>query len=163
VLAMYGALYSFSLLYANVLVATGATTRLLLVQVGWVLVLAPGIVVGFRAAGLVGAAWAHVLTIGVIALPGYLWAALRSTGQAPRVLVPALVRPAIGAAVGGVAAWMASVGLSDDLLALAVGGTAGVGAYLVLTAPLLVPYVPASVGRRLERLAWSGHDKARKM
>lgn len=159
VLAVYGALYSFSLLYANVLVATGATTRLLLVQICWVLVLAPAIVVGFRMSGLVGAAWAHVLTIAAIALPGYAWAALRATGQKVQVLARVLVRPAAGAVVAGGAAWVASAGLGHDVLVLAVGGAAGGVAYVALTAPLLVPYVPTSVGRRLERFAWARHDE----
>lgn len=154
VLAVYGALYSFSLLFANVLVATGATRRLLAIQVAWVLVLVPGIIVGFRSAGLVGAAWAHVVTIALVAVPGYVWAALRTTGQDLRPVLRCLVRPALAAGAGAVAAWPTTVLLGPDALVLVVGGVAGTAGYLAVAAPLLAPHVPPSSARRL-RLASS--------
>ena len=51
VLSLYGILYAFSLLFANVLVATGKTLRLLLIQVAWVATLVPAILVGVNNSG----------------------------------------------------------------------------------------------------------------
>lgn len=159
VLAVYGALYSFSLLYANVLVATGATRRLLVIQLAWVVVLVPGIVVGFRAGGLVGAAWAHVLTIAVVAVPGYAWASLRATGQGLRGVVTCLVRPACAATAAGAAAWLVTLVLGSPALVLVVGGLAGAVTYVAVAAPLLVRYVPDSVQRRLRSTSVAGRDR----
>ena len=48
VLAVYGACFAFTLLYVNLLVAIGATTQLLLVQVAWVVRAGPGHDLGHR-------------------------------------------------------------------------------------------------------------------
>ncbi len=153
VLAVYGALYSFSLLYANVLVATGATTRLLLIQVAWVLVLAPGIVIGFRTGGLVGAAWAHVVTIAMVAVPAYVWASLRATGQSLTTLATASARPLGAAALAGAATWVASWvvtwAVESSVLTLMAGGVVGGVTYLAVAAPLLTPFLPVGLRRRM--------------
>jgi lipopolysaccharide exporter len=152
VLAIYGGLYSFSLLYANVLVATGATRRLLAIQLAWVAVLVPGIVVGYRAAGLVGAAWGHVVTIALVAVPGYAWAALRTTGQDLRTVRDSLARPASAAVAAGIAAALVTLAPLTPVLVVLLGGLCGLAAYLAVAAPVLVRILPAGVLRRL-RLA----------
>lgn len=152
VLAVYGALYSFTLLLANVLVAVGATRRLLAVQLAWVSALVPSMVVGFQVDGLRGAAWAHVVTIACVALPGYGWAVARATGLGPRAAATHLVRPALAAAAATLAAWLVAVLLPGagvaDLLA---GGLVGLVVHLAVAGPVLARYLPASVVARLPR------------
>lgn len=149
VLAVYGVLYSFTLLCANVLVAVGATTRLLLIQVAWVIVLVPGMILGLRVDGLVGAAWAHVVTVSVIALPAYLWMALRATGQRPAAIASAVVRPVAGALMAGVTAWVTSSLLGPAALRLVGGGIAGGIVYLVVAAPVLMQFLPRGARSRV--------------
>lgn len=161
VLAVYGALYSFSLLYANVLVATGATRRLLVIQLAWIVVLIPGIVVGFRTGGLVGAAWAHVVTIAVVAVPGYAWASLRATGQGLPSVLASVVRPALAALIAGAAAWLATLLPGPPVVVLVTGGLAGSAAYLLVAGPLLAHYLPDSFVPRLRRAAGSDAAEVR--
>ena len=106
VLSIYGVLYAFSLLYANVLVATGKTLRLLLVQLCWVATLIPAIVFGLRHHGLVGVAWAHVVTIGLVAVPVYAVVVLRSTELRVGSLIRTLARPLLASAIAGGSAWV---------------------------------------------------------
>ena len=142
VLAWYGILFSFSLLFANVLVALGKTLRLLLVQVAWVAILVPTMIVGLRMLGLQGVAWAHVLTIALIAVPAYLFVALRSTRLRLSQLLVVIVRPAVGAAVAGAGAWLICQFVSTPILQLVVGGLSGLVLYLLVIAPLAARMLP---------------------
>ncbi len=155
VLSVYGLLYAFSLLFANVLVATGATMRLLMVQVAWVAVLVPSMVFGLRWGGLVGAAWAHVVMISLVAIPVYLHAVLRATEARLVDLVRAAVIPLAAAVVGGAAAWITAALLPSQWLSLLGGGTVGVGVYVLLVGPVILRYLPGRVAERLDFLsAW---------
>lgn len=142
VLSLYGVLYAFSLLYANVLVATGKTLRLLLVQVGWVATLVPAIVFGLRHQGLVGVAWAHVVTIGLVAVPAYALVVLRITGQRIGPLISSVTRPLLAAVLAGGAAWLVAYLLPNALSSFLLGGTAGGVVYLLLAGPLLAQRLP---------------------
>jgi PST family polysaccharide transporter len=153
VLSIYGVVYAFSLLFANVLVATGATMRLLLVQIAWVVVLVPSIIVGLRLGGLEGAAWAHVVTIALVAIPFYLRAVLRSTGEHLAGVLRAVVVPGVAAVLGGGAAWCTAALSSAPFLALLAGGTVGVAVYLIVSASALRRYLPSGIANRLGFLA----------
>lgn len=142
VLALYGILYAFSLLFANVLVATGKTMRLLLIQLAWVALLAPAIVVGIGLAGLEGVAWAHVVTIAAIAVPGYGLAVLRATGQSVRGLLKAVALPTTAAALAGTGAWLVAGIFDRPWTSLLAGGFAGGMIYLAAVAPMLVRRLP---------------------
>lgn len=143
VLAVYGVIYGFSLLFANVLVATGQTLRLLVVQAAWVIVLVPSMIGGLELWGLEGAAWAHVVTISLVALPAYLSTVVRATGVGVRSVAAASLRPLVGAVAGGVAAWGVALLLPLPWLQLIVGGFTGGVVYLMLAGKILVPYLPA--------------------
>ncbi|SEQ12782.1 lipopolysaccharide biosynthesis protein [Microlunatus flavus] len=142
VLAGYGALYAFSLLFANVLVATGQTVRLLLIQLGWVVVLVPGMVLGEHWAGLRGVAWAHVVTIGLIAVPAYGVAVVRATGRHPLLLLRAVVAPLVAATLAAAAARLASQPFTTPWLALLVGCLAGGVVYALAIAPMALRQLP---------------------
>ncbi len=161
VLSIYGVLYAFSLLYANVLVATGKTLRLLLIQLCWVATLIPAIVVGLRHHGLVGVAWAHVVTIGLVAVPVYAVVVLRSTELRIGSLIRTLARPVLASAVAGGAAWGIAHVLPNALSSFLLGGIAGGMVYLLLAGPLLVSrlperFVPRWLPRRLRSVHATG-------
>jgi len=142
VLSLYGILYAFSLLYANVLVATGKTLRLLLIQVAWVATLVPAIVFGVRNWGLEGVGWAHVCTIGLIAVPAYAVAALRATGQRVRRLLRAVLRPALAAGVAGLGAWLVSQAFDTQWMRLVAGGLIAGLLYVAGVAPIALRHIP---------------------
>ncbi|GAA4710779.1 oligosaccharide flippase family protein [Nocardioides conyzicola] len=152
VLAAYGALFSVSLLFANVLVAVGATGRLLGIQAVWVAVLVPAMVVGIRVDGLVGAAWAHVVTVSVVTLPLYVLAVRRSTGLGLGAVPRAASGPVGAALVAGTSAFATSLLLDDPAAVVVVGGALAVASYAVVARPMVRPYraafrrAPASAG-----------------
>jgi len=142
VLAIYGVLYSFSLLFANVLVATGRTLRLLLIQLAWVVTLVPAIVIGLQHWGLEGVAWAHVVTISLVAAPAYLIAALRATGLHVPLLFRCLVRPALAAAAAGGCAWLTSQAFQTQWVAFVTGGLVGGAVYTAGIMPIALRLLP---------------------
>lgn len=142
VLAVYGSLYAFSLLFANALVAVGRTSRLLLVQLAWVAVLVPAMIAGLHWWGLEGAAWAHVVTISAVALPGYLFAVLRSTDSQVRTFLTVVRRPFAGAVLAGIAAWGVSFIIGATWLQLICGGVVGGVVYIASTGSLITPLLP---------------------
>lgn len=142
VLSLYGVLYAFSLLFANVLVATGRTVRLLLVQLIWVAVLVPSIVVGIHLRGLEGVAWAHVLTISLISVPAYAIGVLRLTGQSAGQLLRTIRRPAAAAAVAGAGAFLTARPLGTGWLSLVAGGLVGGVLYVAVVGPVALRRLP---------------------
>lgn len=145
VLAIYGVLYAFTLLFANVLVATGQTSRLLLIQLSWVVVLVPSMVGGLHVWGLQGAAWAHVATICAVAVPGYLIATAKCTGSSSPDLLRTIIRPLVAALLAGLSAWLVALPMAAPWLRMLVGGMAGGLVYLAVAGPLLVALLPARV------------------
>ena len=156
VLSLYGVLYAFSLLFANVLVAIGKTLRLLLIQLGWIVVLAPAIVIAVQRWGLGGVAWAHVITIGLIAVPAYLIAALSATGQRLTSVLRGVARPALGAVIAGAAAWLTASAFDPAWLRLVAGGLVGCVVYLLVTAPLVVRRLPERIVPSWIPAGWRG-------
>lgn len=142
VLSIYGVLYAFSLLYTNVLVATGRTLRLLLIQLGWVATLIPAIVFGLHHQGLVGVAWAHVVTIALVAVPAYAVVVLRSTELRVGSLVRSLARPLLASTIAGGSAWVMAQVMPNAVSGFLIGGTTGGIVYLLLAGPLLARRLP---------------------
>ncbi len=143
VLSLYGVLYAFSLLYANVLVATGRTSRLLIIQLAWVASLVPAIMVGVHLRGLPGVAWAHVITIAIVSVPAYAFVVLRTTHQRLVDVARAVSRPAVAAAIAGLGAWLTSQAFDAQWLRLVAGGLVGGVLYAVGVAPLAARRLPA--------------------
>ncbi|RYB94897.1 lipopolysaccharide biosynthesis protein [Nocardioides oleivorans] len=151
VLAVYGACFAFTLLYVNLLVAIGATTQLLLVQVAWITALVPAMIWGIEVGGLVGAAWAHVVVVLLVSVPGYLWAMRSGLGPLPAAMGRALLRPAGAAAVAGAAAWVCDRVIDGPGMGLLTGGLVAVAVYLVAARSMIEHDLP-EVGRLLRRL-----------
>ncbi|MFC7621389.1 oligosaccharide flippase family protein [Microlunatus sp. GCM10028923] len=129
-LALFGAVRVLFDLFATYLISLGATRPVLLVQVGWLLIMVPGMVAGISWLGLAGAGLAH-LAIGLcFVLPAYLFC-LHRVGVRPSALlrsclVPLLViMPTVGALLV-----LAGLGL-PDLAVLALGAAVAAGLYVV--------------------------------
>jgi lipopolysaccharide exporter len=142
VLSVYGVLYAFSLLFANILVATGRTARLLVVQLSWVAVLVPAMLVGLHHQGLSGVAWAHVVTIGLVSVPAYAVCVLRVTGQSAGELLRTWRLPTAAGAVAAAGAWVVSQAFATPWMSLLAGGAVGGVLYLAGVAPLAVRRLP---------------------
>lgn len=153
VLSIYGLLYTFSLLFVSVLVAVGKTGRLLVIQLMWISALVPAMVIGVEYGSLEGVAWAHVLTIGFLALPAYIFFVLRFAAISVADFVRSVARPMVAAMAAGGVAWLVSRSFDPSGAAFIAGGLAGGLTYLVVAAPLLARvlphrFVPSWVPRR---------------
>ncbi|GAA1969390.1 hypothetical protein GCM10009798_32460 [Nocardioides panacihumi] len=153
VLAVYGTVFAYCLLLANVMVALGLTWRLLAIQVGWIVVLTPLMLRLLDVSGLVGVAWAHVLVVTVVALPLYVLSVPRSLRWTVRDLRAAVTPALLASAAAGVTAWGVAAAtnawLHADPVALLAGGTAGVVVYLLAVGRSIVRELPDPVERRL--------------
>ena len=156
VLALYGVLYAFSLLFANVLVATGHTFRLLIMQLSWVAVLVPAMLFGLHRIGLTGVAWAHVVTIGLVAVPLYVVSARRATGIAVGEILVAVRRPAVAAMIAGLVGAVGGQLFSSGWVSLLVGGSLAGLTYLAMVWTLLARWLPSKFVPRWLPTSMSG-------
>ena len=130
VLAVYGAVFVVISLLSNLLVGRGRTGRALVIQVLWIVTLVPAMAVGAHLTGLTGVAWAHVVVVGVVVLPLYVWSVGRLMGRVIRTMTAATVPPLLASAAAALAAAVPSMLLDGDVLRLLVGGLVGGGVYL---------------------------------
>jgi lipopolysaccharide exporter len=142
VLSLYGMLSVVCLLLANVIVSSGRTVILFLVQLVALAFLVPVMWLGVTLGGLVGVGVAHILVVIVVTFPLYVIAIRRSIGTGPLIILRAMTGPAIAAALSGVVAWFVVLGIPTPGLKLLVGGLAGGLVYLLLTAPELRSFLP---------------------
>lgn len=134
ILTLYGLIFIVCLLFSQVLAAFGKSTFILVVQIIWLVVLIPAMIVGVKTHGIVGAAWAHIVVIVPVVLPCYLYALRRATGIHFNTLAIAALPPLVASAISGTVAWAVMAVLHAPLLQLLLGGAAGGILYLVLTA-----------------------------
>ena len=146
-LAIYGALSILCLLIAQITISQGRTGRMLLLQLYWLALLIPAMVIGVHVRGIVGAGDAHVVVIVVFVLPAYIAGLTRAGLARVRDVVEALWPPLLGAATSGLAAAEAATAFHAAPLKLVVGGSVGVLIYLLVMAPavaqLLGDWIPA--------------------
>lgn len=135
VLAVYGALFTTSLLLSNLLVATGQSWRVLLIQVAWLSTLVPTMWISVSTFGVLGAAWAHVFVIGCIVLPSYLWALRSVVPNLAGLLGRATGGPAIASIAAAVAAAMATIPITGAWWRIGVASVVGLVVYLAAALP----------------------------
>ena len=158
VLALYGILYSFTLLYVNVLVAAGKTSQLLMIQVAWVATLVPAIVLTVPLWGLQGVAWAHVVTIGLVAVPAYVTAIVRATGVRVSSVLRIVLRPVVAAVLAAAGAWLTSHAFDAHWLGLVIGGLVGSLIYLAVVGPLVARRLPSRFVRGWVPSGWRAEN-----
>jgi lipopolysaccharide exporter len=149
-LTLYCLVSVICLFFGNIVASVGKTRALLVIQLIWLAALVPAMFIGVTRDGIVGAAVAHIVVIGPIVLPSYLYVLKRSTGTSITSLGRAMLPTVLAAILAGLAANRATVLFHNSLAQLIVGGAAGGLTYLLLTAPLAIARLPA--GRQGHRL-----------
>ena len=144
ILGVYGAIFVVVSLLSNLLVGTGHTGRVLVIQLVWIGVLVPAMLVGVEHDGVTGVAWAHVIVVATVVLPLYLWNVGR---QAPRVLslvARATFPPLVACAAAALVALFVRNQVEPPLLQLLLGGLAGGAVYLACSASMLRGFLSRS-------------------
>jgi lipopolysaccharide exporter len=136
VLVLYGAGSVICTLCANILAGLGLSRVLFLLQLGWLGALIPAMLIGVRMDGILGAAVAHVVVIGLLVLPCYLVIVRRSAGVRLTAVAGSIVPPLAASGAAGLAARAAADGFALPALQLTAGLIAGALVYLVAVAPL---------------------------
>lgn len=129
ILTVVRILTSFAL---DILTGAGATKSALWANLGWAIALIPALWVSTYAGGIRGTAIGHAVVGVVVAMPLFGFA-LHRVGVRLSTMVLPILRPVIGGLVAGIVAWVASHHTShNSLLELAVGGSLGLIAYVVV-------------------------------
>lgn len=147
VLSIYGIVTTIGLLLANVIISTGRTGSLFVVQAVALVCLLPALWLGITLGGLVGAGVAHIAVILVATLPLYLGALKRTLGTSPVIVFRSAAWPLAAAALAGLVGWAVSTTLPNAPLQLVVGGLAAGLVYLLLTVRILADVMPAGFAR----------------
>lgn len=153
VLAFYGAFYSMSLLFSNLLVGTGNSVAVMVVQAVWIAGLVPLVALAVAVTGLVGAAYAHVALIVLVIIPLYLLFLRRVVSTAAKPLLTAFARPLVASTLAGAAAFWISGFTGHALVNLLAGGTLGCILYAALILPILRKLIPEAPGGKLGNFA----------
>ncbi len=120
----------------DILIATGFTKQIVAMNLGWAVVLIPALWFGTHYDGIRGTAIAHGVVSVFVALPLAVLT-LRQAGVRLLPVMPALVRPVIGAIVLAAVILLITPLLSGGpLVELLVAGGAGVFAYTLVVVPL---------------------------
>jgi PST family polysaccharide transporter len=156
-LSVYGAVFVVCLLLANIIISTGRTGMLFLVQVIALAALLPAMAAGVRFGGLVGVALAHIAITAGITFPLYAMLIRRTVSRAPSVIVSALAWPTVAAVLSGLSAWSVALLLPTPVTKFLVGGVVGALVYLVAAAPIIAPLVGPMLHRMPVAAALLGH------
>jgi PST family polysaccharide transporter len=138
ILSCYGLISVAGILFSNMLAALGRSKFVLAVQLIWLVALVPAMAIGVRMGGIVGAAIAHIVIIGPVVLPCYLFALKRATDVRISLLAKAALPPLAAAAAAACLAWVTASLFGSPLAQLAVGVATGGSLYALLTAPQLI-------------------------
>jgi lipopolysaccharide exporter len=147
ILAVYGSVSIICVLFANILAGLGKGTFILVVQLIWLGVLAPGMLIGVHVNGITGASIAHVIIIVPIVLPLYLYGLRKTVSltRIARVLLPTVIAGVIAA----VAARGAAALFANPVSALAAGLAAGTLVYVAVAAPYALIFLNGKLVSRL--------------
>jgi O-antigen/teichoic acid export membrane protein len=137
ILALYGAISIICILFANILTSLGKAKFTLFVQLLWLAALVPAMVLGVHRNGIAGAAAAHIVVIGPLVLPCYLFALKKATGIRFTMLGKAIWPPLLAGAAAAVAAGATASQFASPLIQLVSGLAAGGVIYLVAAGPLI--------------------------
>ena len=130
-LGLFGGLRVVFDLMVAYLLARGRSRAVLLVQVLWFVTLVPAIIVGTRAQGIAGAAWAHLVVAIAIVLPAYLLA-LHRAGADIGLLATSAWPPLVAGVAAATVGWSVSHLMTGGWSSLLLGGLAAGLSYLAL-------------------------------
>ena len=157
-LALLAGLQIFFTLTFDYFVVLAMSRVVFTLQAVWLLFLVPGLVLGARVHGIVGASLAELAVAAAIPLPWYLFE-LHKAGSNVRTLAARLGFPLAGAGVAGLAAAGISAVVPSALTALCSSALAG----LLVTGLLLfrMRHVLASLRQRFARSGAGRQDSGR--
>jgi len=104
----------------------------------WLAGLLPAMAIGVHEDGIVGAAIAHIVIIGPVVLPCYLFALKRATGIRAGLLARAAFAPFAAAVAAAGLAWFTASEFDSPPVQLVAGLAAGGLLYVTVTAPQLI-------------------------
>jgi PST family polysaccharide transporter len=141
-LAVFGINRVFIALLSDMLVVYGRTALFLKLQILWLVLLVPALVVLVHLAGTIGAGLAHILVAFPIMTPIFVMA-VRKHGDwlTVRLLLKAAFPPLAASVLAGVVASFVAGQIHTPWLALIVGGFAGTLTYVVLLGRWLISTV----------------------
>ncbi len=155
-LAAFGAGRVVLALLSDMLVALGETPLFLKLQVLWLVLLVPLLVVGVHRYGIVGAGAAHLVAAVPLMTPVFVLALRRHLPWlTQRVLLGALLPPLAASTLAGLVAALVARQISWPWLALLAGGAAGALVYLAVLSRWLL-----STWRALTLLYHAGAGQA---
>jgi lipopolysaccharide exporter len=138
ILSCYGLISIVGVLFASMLAALGRSKLVLAVQLIWLAGLLPAMAIGVHEDGIVGAAIAHIVIIGPIVLPCYLFALKRAIGIRAGLLARAAFAPFAAAVAAAGLAWFTASEFDRPAVQLVAGLAAGGLLYVAVTAPQLI-------------------------
>jgi PST family polysaccharide transporter len=116
---------------ATFLIARGAVSGVLWIQVAWTVALVPAMVLGVRWGGLAGAGWAHLIVGVVLILPIYL-VVLHRAGAPVGAVLGNLWQPVLAMAPAGLLGQQVAHSVGHPALAALAGGTVALLLYAAL-------------------------------
>jgi O-antigen/teichoic acid export membrane protein len=123
-------------LASDIVTSTGFTRAAMWLTAGWAVVLVPALWIGTHLDGIRGTAIAHGVVAVFVALPLAVLA-LRQAGVSLLPTLPALVRPAVAAAISAAVTMLINSLLSaNSLVELLVAGGAGMIVFTLVAIPL---------------------------
>jgi PST family polysaccharide transporter len=145
ILAPYGVLYVLTVLCDTIMIASGKTSAMFLVQLAALIALVPALLIGVRLDGLVGVGIAHILVILFVTMPVYMFAIFRITGAGLIVFLSALSRPLLAAAAATGVAYVATFDLDSAIGKLAVAVVVGFLVYVGVAGRQILQILPSSL------------------
>lgn len=118
----------------DLIVAVGQSAVTFVLQLAWLAVLVPALIIGVDRNGIVGAAIAHLVVAAGVGLPAFA-IGLRRVGVPIAALLAAIVRPALAAVVAVLAGLAARDLVDADLARLLLGGAVVTAVYALLLLP----------------------------
>ena len=152
-LALLAALQIFFQLTFDYFVVLAKSRVIFTLQLVWLAILVPGLIVGARVHGISGVALAELVVAVVVPFPWYLLE-LRRIGSNGRVLAVRLGFPIVGALLAGLAAAAVTMAVPNALTALFSGALGG-----LLVIGLLLLRTRGIVGSLLKRYAQTGKQR----
>lgn len=151
ILSLYGAVATVCVLFANMMTSLGRARLTLVVQLLWLGALVPAMALGVRRDGILGAAVAHVVVIGVLVAPSYLLALKKATAVHLASLARAIWPAFLAASLAAVAARAAALQFGTPLVELVCGLAVGSFTYCLAAGWQLLAWLGPDQTARLRR------------
>lgn len=132
-LAIFGAGRILTEMLADICVGAGKTGALLWIQALWLVALLPVMLLSVRWGGIWGAGVGHAIVVWAVIIPAYLIAVRKVLGASIAPTLRRCTRPTLAALAAGVVSWLCAQMLSNNWLALIIGGILGLATFAALT------------------------------